>query len=58
MPERDVPINVTREFRDKIKTLKRELTYEQFLDNLINSGRKIPQSTDTKMTKSKESKIQ
>lgn len=50
MTERLVMINVTKEFRDKIKTLKREQTYEKFLDNLLDNskGKNSPQSADTK----------
>lgn len=35
MSEKVVAIYVTRQFRDKIKTKKRELTYEKFIDNLL-----------------------
>jgi hypothetical protein len=35
MYERQVIINVSKELRDTIKSLKRELTYEQFLSEMI-----------------------
>ncbi|MCE9651857.1 MAG: hypothetical protein K8Q89_02185 [Nitrosarchaeum sp.] len=48
MSEKLVVIYVTSEFRAKIKSLKRELTYQRFLDNLIeNSEGKIPPSQET-----------
>ncbi len=40
MSEKVVVIYVSREFRDKIKAKKRELTYEQFLNNLL---KKLPE---------------
>jgi len=46
MPERLVMINVSKEFRGKIKSLKRELTYEQYLANLLKNGEKIPRTKD------------
>ena len=53
MTERLVMINVTREFRDSIKTLKKELTYEEYFNYLLenNSGKKS-QRQKTKTTKS------
>lgn len=49
MPERQVIINVSQEFRAKVKALKKEKTYEEFLDNLIkNSEGIIPQNKTTK----------
>lgn len=51
MPERQVFINVSKEFRGKIKTLKKELTYEQYLTKLLdNSEGKKPSAKDPKMT--------
>lgn len=48
MPERDVIINVSKEFRAKVKAKKRELTYEQFFNLLLkNTEGKIPQSKTT-----------
>ena len=38
MSEKPVVIYVTREFRTKIKKLKHELTYEEFLRNLIKNS--------------------
>lgn len=35
MSEKPVVIYVSRDFRTKIKEMKRELSYEQFLVNLI-----------------------
>ena len=35
MSEKPVVIYVSRDFRSKIKQMKRELSYEQFLENLI-----------------------
>ena len=35
MSEKVVVIYVSRQFRDKIKAKKHELTYEKYLDNLI-----------------------
>jgi len=53
MPERLVMINVTPEFRAKIKELKRELTYQEYFDNLLkNSEGKIPLS-NSKTVKSR-----
>ena len=46
MPERPVMINVTPGFRAKIKALKRELTYEEYFENLLKNGEKIPQIKD------------
>ena len=46
MPERAVMINVTPEFRAKIKALKRELTYEQYFENLLKNGEKFPRAKD------------
>jgi len=44
MSEKPVVIYVTSEFRAKIKTLKKELTYEKFLDDLIKkNGLSSPQ---------------
>ncbi len=40
MTERTVMINVTKEVRDTIKILKKELTYDQYFSNLINSKKK------------------
>ena len=40
--ERNVDIPVSRELRDKIKLLKHEKTYEQFLENLIKSENPAP----------------
>ena len=53
MPQRTVMINVTLEFRNKIKALKKELTYEQFLDNLIGkkSGNSPIAKNHPRMTK-------
>ncbi|MBC8503022.1 MAG: hypothetical protein H8D35_07885 [Nitrosopumilus sp.] len=49
MTERDVSINVTKALRDVIQNLKKELTYDQFLSELVkktpepfDSGMKIP----------------
>ena len=36
--ERCVDIPVSKDLRDKIKTLKREKTYEEFLDDLLKKG--------------------
>ncbi len=58
MTERLVMINVTKEFRNKIKFLKRELTYQQYFDNLLISEGKNPSVKDTKKTNSRKSKIQ
>lgn len=55
MPERSVMINVTPEFRAKIKELKRELTYQEYFDNLLKiSEGKSPQSKVPQMTNLKE----
>jgi len=41
MSQRPTYIPLSKEFRNTIKTLKRELTYEEFLSDLI---KKIPES--------------
>ena len=58
MSIRPVMINVTAEFRHKIKTLKRELTYEQYFNYLLENteGKESPQSIVSKTTKSKDAK--
>ena len=43
MSEKVVAIYVSRQFRDKIKAEKRELTYEQYLDNQLKSEGRNPQ---------------
>ena len=52
-------INVTLEFRNKIKALKKELTYEQFLDNLIGkkSGNSPIAKNHPRMTKGDSSNV-
>ena len=35
MPERLVEIAITKEVREKIKSLKRELTYDQFFQRIL-----------------------
>lgn len=52
MPERTVMINVTLEFRNKIKILKKELTYQQFFDNLIDKKSAGVSTTPTQGKKS------
>jgi hypothetical protein len=44
MSLRPTYIPLTKEFRDKIKTLKRELTYEEFLSELIKKNPEFPQT--------------
>ena len=57
MPERQVFINVSKEFRGKIKTLKRELTYEQYLTKLLDKSEgKNPSVKEPKPTKVRRSK--
>ena len=41
--ERYVVIYVSRNFRNKIKELKRELSYEQYFENIIKNGNPAPQ---------------
>ena len=43
MTERSVPMNVTKELRETIFSLKHELTYDEFLSKLI---KKIPESKE------------
>ncbi len=55
MPETASYIPITKELRDTIKGLKRELTYDQYFNYLlINSEGKNPQSKVPKKTNSKE----
>lgn len=58
MSIRPVQINVTEEFRHKIKGLKRELTYEEYFNYLLENskGKESPQSIVSKTTTSKETK--
>ena len=58
MHERQVIINVSKELRHKIKALKREFTYEQYFNYLLENskGKESPQSKVSKTTKSEESK--
>lgn len=51
MSEKVVVIYVSREFRDKIKAKKRELTYEQFLNNLL---KKLPEELDVPLAHAKK----
>lgn len=60
MSERGVIINVTSEFRAKIKALKHELTYEQYFTNLLEKERSpedqsSPLAQITKPTKERRS---
>lgn len=52
-----VEIYVKPDLRDEIKSLKQGLTYDQYLRNLINSGRKFSQSSVSKRP-IKEEKVQ
>lgn len=45
--EKVVAIYVTKEFRGMIKAQKRELTYEQYLNNLIKNSAITPSSALT-----------
>jgi len=42
MPEKAVALLISSELRAKIKKLKHELTYEQFLNNLIKKSKGSP----------------
>lgn len=48
MTERNVVIYVTKELRNTIKTLKKELSYEHFISELV---KKIPESSTQSMKK-------
>ncbi len=52
MSQRPVMINVSAEFRHKIKALKRELTYEEYFNYLLENskGKESPQSKVSKTT--------
>ena len=51
MYERQVIINVSKELREQIKTLKRELTYEQFIFELVKKNSELPQTQSVKTPK-------
>ncbi len=54
MVERQVFINVSREFREQIKTLKRELTYQEYFDYLLKNAKgknNSPSVTNPRTTK-------
>ena len=51
MYERQVIINVSKELREQIKTLKRELTYEQFIFELIKKIPEFPRTQSLKCPK-------
>ena len=51
MYERQVIINVSKELREQIKTLKRELTYEQFIFELVKKNSELPQTQGVKNPK-------
>jgi len=53
MSQRPTYIPLTKEFRDKIKTLKRELTYEEFLSELLKKNPEFPQTHVMKAVRSK-----
>jgi hypothetical protein len=53
MSERLVVIYVDRDFRDKVKSLKKELTYQQYFDNLLEEEINPPGETQTKSKRSK-----
>lgn len=55
MSEKVVVIYVSRQFRDKIKAQKRELTYEQFLNNLL---KKLPEKWDVSQAHAKKTNSQ
>jgi len=58
MSEKVVVIYVSRQFRDKIKAKKCELTYEKFLDNLLeNSGVTPNHNTKQKHTKARPKEV-
>jgi hypothetical protein len=54
MYERQVIINVSKELREQIKTLKRELTYDQFISELIQKNPEFPQTQVMKKASPKE----
>ncbi len=56
MSEKVVAIYVSRQFRDKIKVEKRELTYEQYLDNQLKSEGKNPSVKETNSITKRSSK--
>ena len=52
MYERQVIINVSKELRNTIKTLKRELTYDEFLSELIKRNpESAPRTQELKFPK-------
>ncbi len=53
MSERAIYIPITKELREKIKTLKREKTYDEFLDNIFKNakGKNSPSVTNPRTTK-------
>lgn len=48
MSERPVEIPVSKKLRDRIKILKRELTYEEFFVNLIKKNGEVVASPTAK----------
>lgn len=56
MSEKVVVIYVSRQFRDKIKAKKHELTYEKFLDNLLKNTEGFNPQVDAKKTNSRKRK--
>lgn len=58
MSERVVVIYVSRDFRDKIKAKKHELTYEKFLDNLLKNTEGFnPQVNNRKIQSRKRKEV-
>jgi len=53
--ERSVEIPVSKNLRNKIKAKKRELTYEQFLNNLL---KKLPEERDVPLAHTKKTNSQ
>jgi len=56
--ERSVEIPVSKNLRDKIKTKKRKLTYEKFLNNLLKNTEDFnPQVNNRKIQSRKRKEV-